>query len=356
MNAPVVLSPVPREKWRSMLASDPASLPDQAPEWVDAMVEDGPFSDASRLYSFADGREALLPLVRRQGVAGLGGWLQSFPPGWGIGGLLGAETDKGMVQSILSDLRGLHLQRVAIRPDPQRWAAWAQALDQDAVDGGELGGSLLVIPRRAHVIDLSNGVDAAWMALSKSARRGVRAAKREGVRIETGHSGALLEAYYSLFMTSIDRWAANQHEPRALAHARARRRDPLAKLQSMGRHLGEDFTVTLAYVDGKPAIGTITLFGATAHDTRSAMDKALVGGTGAGELVQWTTLRLACAKGCAAYHLGESGQSLALAKFKEKFGALPRDYAELRLDRLPWSRADAAARGVVKRVLGFRDV
>ncbi len=159
-----------------------------------------------------------------------------------------------------------------------------------------------------------------------------------------------------MFLASVDRWAEHQHEPRALAHARAKLRDPLAKLQFIGRHLGEGFLVTLAYIDGKPAAGSITLYGRTAHYTRSAMDRELVGRTGAGELVQWTTIKLACERGCAVYNMGESGQSAALAQFKEKFGARPFDYAELRLDRLPWTRADAALRRAAKRVLGFRDV
>ena len=65
--------------------------------------------------------------------------------------------------------------------------------------------------------------------------------------------------------------------------------------------------------------------------------------------------QLACELGCTAYHLGESGQSASLAQYKEKFGARPVDYAELRMERLPYTRTDQAARSAVKKVLGFRD-
>ena len=51
-----VCSPVPREVWREVQAADPASLPEHRPEWVDAICAAGQFSDASRLYSFPDGR------------------------------------------------------------------------------------------------------------------------------------------------------------------------------------------------------------------------------------------------------------------------------------------------------------
>jgi hypothetical protein len=346
MHEPVVVSPVPRDKWRSMLAADPGALPDHAPEWIDAITSGGRYRDASRLYSFADGREFLLPLVQRRGLAGLGGWLQSYPPGWGVGGLVGDGVDEEATRAILHDLRGLRRQRIAIRPDPQRWHAWAGALDN----------AVLTIPRRAHVIDLGGGAEAVWERFSKSARRGVRAAQRAEVHLESGHSGALLSEYYSLFILSVDRWADQQHEPRVLAHTRATARDPFGKLQSMAEHLGKDFVITLAYIDGKPAVGTITLFAGTAHDTRSAMDRDLVGTSGAGDLVQWTTLQQACERGCTSYHLGESGKSEALARYKEKFGARPYDYAELRLDRLPWTTLDSAVRAAVKRVLGFKDV
>lgn len=341
-----VISPVPQDKWRSMLNLDPAALPDHSPEWIEAMVAGGRYSDASRLYSFADGREVLLPLVRRRGLAGIGGWLQSFPAGWGMGGLVGTDADPEIARAILQDLRTLRLQRISIRPDSQKWPIWAEALQDD----------VLTIPRRAHVIDLSGGIDEVWRGMSQASRRHVRIAERQGVRIEMGNSEALLQDYYALFLLSVDRWAGNQHEPLALARARARRRDPLAKLRSLARHMDEGFLITLAYLEGKPVAGAVVLLVGTAHYTRAAMNREAVGKSGAGYLIQWKALERACELGCTAYHMGESGQSAALAQFKEKLGAVPFDYAELRLDRLPWTRTDMAVRGAVKRVLGCKDV
>ena len=342
-----VVSPAPRDEWRAVLADDPAALPEHAPEWVDALCAAGPYADASRYYRLADGREFVLPLVRRTGPAGLGGALFSYPTSWGMGGLVGRGQDEGVARAVLADLRGTGAQRIAIRTDPLAFPAWSAPA---AAAGATL------IPRRAHVIDLTGGADAVWARWSKSARRGTRLAERAGVRVETDRTGALLEDYYRLFLTSVDRWAAKQHEPRPLAHARARRRDPLSKLQAMADHLGKAFAVTLAYVDDRPAFGSIMLLGQTAHDTRAALDTDRVGRTCAGDLVQWRTIQLACDLGCTAYHLGESGQSASLAQYKEKFGARPVDYAELRLERLPYTRVDRAARTAVKKVLRFRDV
>ena len=342
-----VISPAPREEWRAVLANDPAALPEHAPEWVDALCAAGRYADASRYYRHPDGRGFVLPLVRRTGPAGLGGWLLSFPAGWGMGGLVGPEVDAEAVAAVLADLRATGAARIAIRPDPLAYPSWSTAAESAVAT---------LLPPRAHVMDLTGGVDEAWKRLAKSARRNVRLAERAGVRVEIDRTGALLEAYYPLFLLSVNRWAGRQHEPRALAHARARRRDPLTKLQAMADALGKAFAVTLAYVDDRPVSGSITLLGQTAHYTRAAMDRDRVGSTHAGELVQWRTIQLACDLGCTAYHMGESGGSTSLAEFKERFGAQPVDYAELRLERLPYTRADQAARNLVKKVLRFRDV
>ena len=60
----------PRDQWRAVLADDPLALPEHTPEWVDAVCAVGPFTDATRLYEFADRRRFVLPLVRRSGPDG----------------------------------------------------------------------------------------------------------------------------------------------------------------------------------------------------------------------------------------------------------------------------------------------
>ncbi len=340
-----VITPAPRDAWCAVVAEDPAALPEHGPAWTDALCAHGSYADASRLYTFPDGRRFVLPLVRRTGLAGIGGALASYPPAWGIGGLVGSAMDVSVARAVLDDLRSLRASRISIRPDPTRWSDWAPVTD-----------GLTLVPRRAHVVDLTGGPETVWQGLSKSARRGIRTAERAGVRVEVRSGEELLEPYYRLYLLSVDRWAAQQHEPLALARARARLRDPLPKLRALATHLGPDFVVTLAHHDDVPVFGSITVFGRTAHDIRAAMDREQVGRSGAGDLVQWTTLRLACERGCPTLHLGESGQSSKLAQFKEKFGAEPYDYAELRIERLPLTRADQAVRASAKRLLGFRDV
>ena len=53
--------------------------------------------------------------------------------------------------------------------------------------------------------------------------------------------------------------------------------------------------------------------------------------------------------------MGETGPSDSLAQFKTRFGAQPYPYAEYHLERLPITAINRRVRGVVKRVIGFRD-
>ncbi|UVE94088.1 GNAT family N-acetyltransferase [Dietzia sp. B32] len=341
-----VTSPAPRERWRELVASSDSALPEHAPGWTDALCATGRYADVSRHYSFEDGGEALLPLVARRGPTGIGGWAGSYPAAWGIGGPLDTGLSTDAARSILRDLRGLGCQRIGIRPNPLDGPVWVAAARAEEVS---------TIPRRAHVLDLSAGVEAVWAGMNQSGRRNVRLARRAGVRLEVGSGGTLLDEYYELFLSSIDRWAEKQREPRALARARARRRDPLSKLRTMGDRLGEDFRVILAHLDGAPVAGAIVLYGPTGHGTRAAMDGDRIGKSHASELVYWTAIELACESGCSTFHMGESGRSKALAQAKEKFGARAYDYAELRIERLPWTRMDTVVRTGVKRLIGFAD-
>lgn len=343
-----VVDPAPRDEWRAVLAGDTRALPEHAPEWVDAVCATGPYRDASRLYDTEDGRQFVLPLVRRTGPAGTGGWLQSFPPAWGIGGVVGAGLDVEVVGRILADLRATGALRIGIRPDPLRYGIWAKAADASSV-------AVTRIPRRAHVLDLEGGPDAVFARMSQSGRRGIRLAERAGVRVEVDRTGELLDDYYRLYLSSLTRWAARQNEPVTLARLRGTRRDPLEKLKTISSALGKNVAVALAYRDDVPVAGTITLLGQSAHYTRGAMDAELVGNSHAPDLLQWHLLQLACELGCEVFHLGESGSSASLAQYKEKLGARAVDYAEFRLERLPYTRVDRAARTTVKKLLRFRD-
>ena len=330
--------------WMSVVDADPYALPEHAPEWLEAVCASGRYADATRCYEI-DGRRFVLPLVRRRGPAGVGGWFESYPYGWGAGGLVGAGLDAGVVRTVVDDLRRLGAARVTVRTDPMRAEAWTAAR----------GPGVVVVPRRAHVADLTGGMPAVLARLPSLTRRNLRIAQRCGVRVEEDRDGRLLPVFHRLYELSVVRWAAKQHEPLPLARWRAHRRDPEAKFAAVARLLGDRCRLFVAYVDERPAAAVLVLFGRTARYMRGAMDRDLAAPSRANDALHLAAIEQACAAGCTRYHFGETGTSESLARFKERFGGVPVDHAEYRIERYPITALDRSARTAVKRVLRFRD-
>jgi hypothetical protein len=342
-----VTTPAPRSAWRELLAADRDALVSQSPEWVDALCADGSHEDASRLYEGADDALFVLPLVRRRGPwPGELAPRASMPNAWGMGGLLSERPPtREELRAIAAGLASDPAISISIRPNPLHGELWTCARPSAAV----------AIPRRAHVLELSGGADEIWRGFHQSARRGVRKAERSGVEVECDTTGRLVPVFHRLLRSSTERWAAQQHEPVALARLRAWRRDPRRKFERLAASLGEALGVWVAWKDGEPVASTVVLRGTNASYTRGAMNKELAGPCHANDLLQWRAIEDAISSGCRAYHLGESGWSTGLARFKEKLGARPVPYSEYRFERLPLTRADRIARGLVKRALRFKD-
>jgi hypothetical protein len=342
-----VVTPAPREAWRAAYEADAEALVTQSPEWLDCICAVGAYEDASRLYDFGDGRYAVLPLAERPGLPRALALRASYPHAWGIGGSLapgGPRPDE--VAAIFADLAATRGLRTFFRPNPLRADLWAAARPRRAV----------VIRRRGHVLDLEGGFDRVWKErFSGKARTGARRAERAGIVAERDTTGRLVPVFYELYVRSLDRWARRQHEPRLLAQLRGRRRDSLRKLLTIAHTLGEACRLWIAWRDGRPAAGILVLQGRNAHFTRGAMDAELARDTHANDLLHRLAIEEACAAGCRSYHMGESGWSVPLSRYKEKFGARPVEYAEYALELLPLTTVDRSLRRVVKTALRFAD-
>lgn len=343
-------APATEDRWRRLLEADRDAMPSQAPEWIDTVCARGRYRDTSRLYEMPDGRQAILPLVRRTGPAGLVTGLESLPDSWGYGGLIAPDgVTADLAGAVMTDLATTMAGRATLRPNPLHASVWAQAaLAQRAVTA---------VPRRAHVLDLTGGFEEVWRSRFRpGTRTKVRRAERLGVTVQTDTSGELVEVFYELLTRSFDRWAVQQHEPRWLAHLRGRRRDPIEKFHLMAARLGGRCRISVAWYDGRPAAAILVLRSTyTAHYTRGAMDRTLASQCFANYLLHHMAIEDACESGCLNYHMGESGASAGLAQFKEHFGARARPYAEYLIEHLPVSRIDGFARTGVKRAIGFRD-
>jgi CelD/BcsL family acetyltransferase involved in cellulose biosynthesis len=343
----LMASPAPRDVWHRVAQSDPDALVSQSPEWIDAMVATGHWRDASRWYVASDGRELVMPMARQR-IGGLLGFHSSFGDGWGFGGLLAQGGVKsGDVELVLDDLARQRAVQTSIRINPLHADRWAQAA---------AGSSIISTPRCACVLDLSGGADEVWKErMTAKGRAAVRRARKRGVEVECDTTGAQLPVFYELLLKSFDRWAAQQHEPLWMARMRGRRRDPLRKFEVLADRIGPAFRLYIARYEGCPAAAVLVLAGANAHFTRGAMDPSVLGNTRANELLMWSAIEDACRAGCTSFHMGETAPGSSLARYKEKFGAVAVPYAEYVLERLPITRWDTVLRGVVKRVIGFRE-
>jgi Acetyltransferase (GNAT) domain len=342
------VSPAPRTDWEAVLAADPNALVSQTPAWTDFLCRFGDYEDASRLYELPGGRAVVLPIVYDRRLPERLRPEGSFPPSWGMGGIVApGGLELGDAEAVFSDLADRRVFRTSLRPNP---------LDAETYDAARPSAAV-VVPRLAHVIPLEGGFERVWKErFAGTARTAVRKAERSGVTVECDTSGRLVPVLYELFEQSLERWAGQQHEPRRLARWRGRRRDPIRKFELMAATLKEACRIWVAWTtEGQPAAAILVLQGRNAHYTRGMMNKDLAGPTRANYLLHKMAIEDACGAGCSHYHMGESGPSSSLAQFKTRFGARPHPYAEYHLERLPITALDRQARGVVKRIVGFRE-
>jgi hypothetical protein len=333
--------------WREVLKADPDALVFQTPEWLDCVCDAGGYHDASHLYETPDGRQLIMPMVRRKRWPAALTTQASLPHSWGVGGIIAKgpihSTD---ISAILSYLSAEPVMRTYIWPNPLAAETWNAA---------RLPG-IISVPRLAHVLDLTDGWEQIWTKHFRgSTRRQVRKAEKSQLAVECDTTGKLVPVFYDLFRQSVDRWADQQHEPRLLARWRARLRDPLHKIQYIAHTLGDACCIWVAWLAGQPAAAIVVLKGANADYILGAMDKELAASTGANALLHRLAIEDACLSGCRYYHMGESGPSASLARFKSGFGAKAYPYAEYRLERMPITSIDNQLRGLVKRLIGFKD-
>lgn len=343
-----VTVPAPRPQWSTAFRGDPHAQAFHSPAWMDAVRAAGGFEDVSRMYETPDGRVLVLPVAGRSYLGGAAYYQGSFPPDWGIGGVISADPiHPEDLSEICADLRRQRtVLRTYIRPAARTGRLWEKA-DLPGVKWA---------PRLCHVLDLEGGFETVWeRRFSKSARRYVRKAQNAGVVVERDDTGARLPEYFALMDESLKRWAERQHEPLVLTRLRARRRQTVQKMQTLARAMPGSFRLYLAVWEGRPIAGTIAYRATGSHATSGAMIKDLAGPIGANYLLDRTAIEDACTAGSTHFDFGESGTSPGLAMYKTRFGAEPAAYRTLAVERLKFTEADRFLRTVVKRTIGFRD-
>ncbi|TQM09840.1 GNAT family N-acetyltransferase [Pseudonocardia kunmingensis] len=323
-----VVSPAPRAAWERLYAADPDAIATQSPAWFDSVRAARGYADASRLYRMPDGRELVLPLAaQRLGITLIE---ESWPHGWGYGGLLaeGGTTDRDAAV-VLADLVRRPTVRTAVTPMPLQIAGWEAAAPAQA----------LRVPFTSRVIDLRPGFDAVWRGYRKSARRGVRTAERLGVEVQRASgvdADAVLVTFTRLYGAAIKRWAAQRGQPLRVARLLARLRNVPAQAAAVASAMGEDCVIWSASIDGRPIAVDVMLQSPGHHMSwLGAMDADLARDTAGTYLLQSRIIEDACRRGVRHFHLGESDPGSGVDAFKAGFGAAAVSSIALRFERLP---------------------
>ncbi|MFJ8621745.1 GNAT family N-acetyltransferase [Kitasatospora sp. NPDC093550] len=347
-----VTSPVPRELWWELIERDGGALVTQTPTWLDCLCATWPLADASRLYRFDSGRRLLVPLVRHRRRAARLLTEESWP-GWGVGGAVVPDTpdgtpDPGEARLVFEDLAARPALRVAVRFNPRA----ARAVWDEAVPG-----AFAAVDRTTYLLDLAGGFEEVWAhRFHQGVRRGVRQAERADVEVEVDRGGRLVPQFRRLHERSVVRWAEQQHEPAALARWRHRREEPARLLEAVAERFGDSCAIWLARCGGEPAAAIVVLrHGTHTKYWRGAMDRRLAHPVHANHLLHRLAVEDACAAGSLVYDMGDARPDSSLAAFKQSFGARPVASPAYYRERLPLTAADRRLRGVVKRVIGFRD-
>jgi lipid II:glycine glycyltransferase (peptidoglycan interpeptide bridge formation enzyme) len=238
---------------------------------------------------------------------------------------------------VLDDIRAVRPFRTFLRPNPRHASLWAAAVPEAYASH----------PRKAHILELSGGFSAVWSKRFNSRTRNkIRKAERSGVAVKCDCSGQLTPIFYDLYLRSVQRWAEQKGEPVQRAVARAVKRNPLEKLTTTAKILGDSCRTWVAWHRGVPAASIIVLQGAhNSQYAKGTMNKAVAAPINANYLLHRVAIEDACNCGSRFYHMGDSGNNDALSHFKARFGAVEVHFCLYSYERFPVSTIINVLRG-----------
>jgi Acetyltransferase (GNAT) domain len=337
-----------RPAWEGLVARDESIALSKTPEWTDCICSSSRFSDATLLFRGEDGRQLILPRLRRNGIPSFLGLFESPPPGWGLGadasGFLseGGPASPRQTRALIQEIRrhpGLRTRIMVGRDDAAVWASVVPS-------------TMYSTARTAQVLDLRGGFSVVWSErFTSKVRSNARKAERRGVVVESDNTGRLVPVFDVLYRNSVDRWAQERGHPLSLMRWRAQRHEPQSKFAAVARQMGERCTVWIARRGDEPLAGIFVLTrGPRATYWRGAMDKERARGTGANELLHRYAIEAACADERQSYDFGLY-QTEELKRFKSTFGAREVPVHAYYFERLPTVAAEAKCYNAAKQAV-----
>jgi CelD/BcsL family acetyltransferase involved in cellulose biosynthesis len=337
-----------RPAWEDLVAHDGSVALSKTPEWTDCICSSSRFSDATLLFRGEDGRQLILPRLRKTGTPSFLGLFESPPQGWGLGadasGLLseGGPASPRQTRALIQEIRrhpGLRTRIMVGGDDASIWASVASSTMHSTA-------------LTAQVLDLRGGFSTVWSErFTSKVRSNARKAERRGVVVESDNTGRLVPVFDMLYRSSVDRWAQERGHPLSLMRWRAQRREPQSKFATVAQRMGESCTVWIAWRGGEPLAGIFVLTrGPRATYWRGAMNKERARGTGANELLHRYAIEAACADERQSYDFGLY-QTEELKRFKSTFGAREVPVHTYYFERLPTAAAEEKCYNAAKQAV-----
>ena len=284
-----------------------------------------------RVVDLADGRRALLPLVRVRRRARFLRCFESLPFSL-PGGPVAEDGRPASAAELEGIVRGLAADSLAVR---------LTELDGEEHEPPPSRGRL--VARSTHELDLSGGFAEVWSRrFDGKVRNQCRLAERKGVQITEPRSVEAMAEYFELYRAASESWgyAAPPY--------------PWALFRELAGLLGHGVELKLARVDGQAAAGMLLLHGRRSVLYWGAALRREYAALSPATLLLSRAIADACGRGATRFDFGASEGLHSVRRFKESFGALPTaryEYVwESRIHRLVnagirWKRRMRVSRG-----------
>jgi hypothetical protein len=298
-----IIDDISIDKWRQIVEKSENATFYHTDTW--AGIVEASFDNCKvkpLLFDFEDGTEVLVPLAYCSEVKGLmQGLFSTFPSEYG-GPVSGRPVSQDKLDRIFKSLIRIKQSRVTIHNSP--------------FDNITLPKPYKAIPHTTQVIPLDGGMDAVWQQrFQPKTRRGINKSIREGIVIRPGSSDADFEAFYKLYMLSVERWGEKTTWVRPESFCR--------NIVTMGHPYTR---LWLAYLNDKIIGGAIICyFNRIGSHMMQAFDYEYREYRPNSLMVK-QAVETACELGCDYYDMGPSAGIPSVIEFKRRFGAIPIDY------------------------------
>ncbi len=294
-------------EWKAFDLLHPAPTFFARPAWAISLAETNETMCASPLRITTQTlKPLLLPLVRMRG--GLFRWrdYRGFPLG---GYTCFLHEDGTLAQQSECDAALLELARYA---DAATIVPWPLTDGPTRFTGAV---------HETSIVDLAQGVEAAFRSVDGIFRRMAGQAERRGVVCAPSKDPDAVDRYYDLLESSAKRWGLERPTiPKSLLH-------------SLVQNGGSDVEIWFARAEGRIIAGGVVFYGASELFFWSAAMLAEFSRFRPSNALNFALMRAAAERGMTVYNLGSSEGLPGVARFKDSLGATDVAYKDVRLQR-----------------------